>query len=68
MERRRRSVEEELAQSQQQAQIAIRAARQSNQQCEQKRVELDTVTVELRTLERKCEEVRRSTREQGNNK
>jgi hypothetical protein len=85
LERRRRAVEEELTQSQQQAQLgptsltydsfilissqyptsAIRSVRQSNQQSDQKRAELENITIELRTLERKCEEVRRTTREQG---
>lgn len=85
LDRRKRTVEEELAQSQQQAQlgrlplllqhllpyiallavVALRNVRQSNQQNEQKKADLENLMIELRTVERKCEEVRRSAREQG---
>jgi chromosome segregation ATPase len=61
---RRRTTEDEISQAQQQAQIAVRAARQATAQIEQKRAELETVSSELRATERRYEEIKRAHRDQ----
>lgn len=62
-ELRRKSSDEELLQTRQQAQSAVRAARQATAQAEQKRAELDVLAAELRSAERLCEETKRAERE-----
>lgn len=63
-EMRRRAADEELNQSQLQAQLASRAARQATAQAEQKKAELEALEAELRTTARRYEEIKRQVREQ----
>jgi chromosome segregation ATPase len=62
-ESRKRSLNEELNQTQQQVQVAVRSSRQSTVQTEQKRIELEALTSDLRNTDRKLEDMRRSVRD-----
>jgi chromosome segregation ATPase len=61
---RRRTTEEELSQAQHQVQVAMRAARQADGEKETKRAELEAMALELRSMERRLDELKRQAREQ----
>lgn len=61
---RQRAMEDELAATHQQTQVAARAARQSLSDAEQKRAECDAIEGECRIAERRYEELRRLAKEQ----
>ena len=63
LERTRRTAEDSISQSQQQTQLAVRTMHQMNAQTEQKRIEWDALICELRTCERRHEELKRASRD-----
>lgn len=60
---RRRAADEELSAVQQQAQVSLRSVRQTASQIEQKKSDNEIIIAEIRTNERRLEELRRSMRE-----
>lgn len=63
-ELRRRTTEEELAIAQHQAQVAVRTSKQAEGQMETRRAELEGLALELRSTERRLDELKRQVREQ----